>query len=171
MAKSYRVGVAGLVHDHVWGELPHWMNHPQAEVVAAADSNPPLTERIQKEFSVEKIYDSVETMLDAEDLDVLQICTSNRDHVPAVQAAAARGVHCVVEKPMAHTLEGADAMLSAVTEADVRLAVNWPIQWNVSVRRAMDMVKAGDIGRTFNARIRMAHEGPRELGCSPYFCG
>ena len=37
MAKTYRVGVAKLVHDHVWGELRRWKELPNVEVVAAGD--------------------------------------------------------------------------------------------------------------------------------------
>ena len=37
MSKTYRLGVAGLVHDHVWSELKCWMETGRVEVVAAAD--------------------------------------------------------------------------------------------------------------------------------------
>ena len=40
MSKTYRVGFASLVHDHVWGELQHWKAHPNVEIVAAAISTP-----------------------------------------------------------------------------------------------------------------------------------
>ena len=35
MSKTYRVGFASLVHDHVWGELNRWKAHPNVEIVAA----------------------------------------------------------------------------------------------------------------------------------------
>ena len=35
--------------------------------------------------------------------------------------------------------------------------------------RALELVKSGEIGHVFHARIHMAHQGPKEAGCSPYF--
>ena len=39
MSKTYRVGFASLVHDHVWGELNRWKEHPPVEIVAAGDNH------------------------------------------------------------------------------------------------------------------------------------
>ena len=44
MAESFRVGVAGLVHDHVWSMLRWWKEVDGADLVAAADVNPPRQE-------------------------------------------------------------------------------------------------------------------------------
>lgn len=169
MTRTFRVGVAGLVHDHVWGELPFWKGLANVELVAAADPHAELTERATREFGVAKTYASTEAMLAAEKLDVLQVCASNRDGVEAAVAAAARGLHCVVEKPMAHNLAGADRMLAAHRQAGTRLAINWPIYWRPAFQRACQMLSEGALGHVFHATIRMAHEGPREMGCSPYF--
>jgi predicted dehydrogenase len=129
MTRTLKLGVAGLVHDHVWGELPFWKAQPNVELAAVADPHPELNERAVREFGVARSYPSVEAMLAAEKLDLLQVCTSNRDGVDAAVAAAERGIHCVVEKPMAHNLAGADRMLAAHRKAGTRLAINWPIYW------------------------------------------
>ena len=49
MPEPYRVGVAGLIHDHIWGMLRWWKELEGAELVAAADPNPPLLEKIRSE--------------------------------------------------------------------------------------------------------------------------
>lgn len=169
MNRTFRVGIAGLVHDHVWGELPHWRSLAGVELVAAADPHGELRERATREFGVSRTYESTEALLAAESLDVLQICGSNRDGVEAAVQAAARGIHCVVEKPMAHTLAGADRMLAAHRQAGTLLCINWPLYWQPALRQACTMLGEGAIGHVFHANIRMAHEGPREMGCSPYF--
>lgn len=168
--RRYRIGVAGLVHDHVWNELKHWRNTGRVDLVAAADPNQPLLDRVQNEYAVPNVYATVEQMLDAETLDAVQVCTSNADGVAAVELAAARKLHCVVEKPLAATLEGADRMLRAVEDAGVTMMVNWPFRWRPATVQAWQMVSDGIIGHIFQARVRMAHKGPREFGCSDYFC-
>jgi predicted dehydrogenase len=170
MPKTYRVAVAGLVHDHVWQELAYWKQTPGAELVGVADPNAELVERAKREFGIPQAWSDPVAMLDAVRPQIVQVCASNRASTETVVAAAERGVHAIVEKPMAHTLAGADAMLAASRQNQTLLAVNWPIWWSPAWRKAIDLASSGAIGAVFHARYRMAHEGPREIGCSSYFC-
>lgn len=168
--KIYRVGIAGLVHDHVWSELKNWVETGRAEIVAAADPNAPLRERMTTEFGVTSVFESTDKMFDQIAMDIVQVCSSNAGGVEIVEQAARRGIHAVVEKPMAATLEGADRMLSAAEDAGTQLMVNWPFRWRPATVQAWNLIASGIIGDVFHARIRMAHKGPREFGCSDYFC-
>ena len=49
MAKTYRVGVACMSHDHVWGELKHWQSLPNVELVAGGDDEPELLDKLKAE--------------------------------------------------------------------------------------------------------------------------
>ncbi|MBW3540271.1 MAG: Gfo/Idh/MocA family oxidoreductase [Planctomycetes bacterium] len=168
--KRYRVGIAGFVHDHVWGELRKWVETDRVELAAAADPHEPLRERARSEFRVERLFASAEEMFEACELDVVQVCTSNAGAEPVVAAAAKRGLHVVLEKPMAATLAQADRMLAAAEEAGITFLVNWPNRWRPETYAAWKLVSQGAVGHVFHARKRMAHKGPREFGCSPYFC-
>lgn len=168
--KRYRLAVAGLVHDHVWGELAHWQETGRVDFVAAADPNADLRDRVVREFGVEAVFDSTEEMFAQSDVDVVQVCTSNADGVAVVEAAARLGIHAVVEKPLAATLDGANRMLQAAESAGTQLMVNWPFRWRPATVQAWRLVSDGLIGHVFNAQIRMAHKGPREFGCSDHFC-
>jgi predicted dehydrogenase len=170
MSKAYRLGVAGLVHDHVWKELSHWQATGRVKIVAAADPHEPLRERLAREFGVQRFYDDAAKMFEDCELDVVQVCASNTEGAEVVEAAAARGVHAVVEKPMAANLPQADRMLAASEQAGTVLFINWPNRWRPNTLQAWKLVNDGAIGQLFDARIRMAHGGPRELGCSDYFC-
>lgn len=168
--RTYRLGVAGLVHDHVWGELQHWAETGRVDFVAVADPHAPLRERATREFGVGEAFETPAAMFERGKLDVVQVCTSNAGGVEVVEQAAARGVHAVVEKPMAATLAGADRMLQAVEKAGTKLMINWPFRWRPATVQAWDLVRGGVIGHVFHARVRMAHKGPREFGCSDHFC-
>ncbi len=169
MAKKYRVGVAKLVHDHVWGELRHWKEQPNVEVVAAGDVHPRQRERIQKEFDVPRVYDSWEAMLANENLDIVQIAAENSLHADITEAATAKGCHIITEKPMAARLSQADRMLRAAENAGVRLMVNWPNAWSAAWQSFARMLNDGAIGRITYLKYRSAHNGPREIGCDPEF--
>ena len=170
MSSTYRVGVVGLVHDHVWSELAHWAAIPNVELVAVADANPPLLERACSEFGIEQQYDTSDRLFEECELDVIQVCTANSDGATVVEQAVAHGIHAVVEKPMAATLEQADRMLSTVEKAGTQLMLNWPFRWRPNTTHAWRLLQDGAIGHVFHACVRMAHKGPREFGCSDYFC-
>ncbi len=169
--KTYRIGVAGMVHDHVWGLAKSFANCPHAQLVAAADPNEPLRTRMESDFGATATFAEWGEMLDKVELDCLLITTENSRAADIAEAAAAKGIHMIVEKPMAATLAQADRMLKAAQAAGVQLMVNWATAWHPSVNKAVELVNAGAIGQVFDVRVRMAHHGPKELGCSEYFYG
>jgi len=167
--KEYTAGIAGMVHDHVWGLARDLLNCPNVRLVAAADPNEPLRERARRELGVQRLYEDWGEMLEQEQLDCVAVATENSACADVTEAAAARGIHILVEKPMAATLAQADRMLTATESAGVQLMVNWPIAWKANHLKAAELVRSGAIGQVFFARMRMAHQGPKEIGCSPFF--
>ena len=169
MAKTYKVGVAEMVHDHVWSELEHWKAMPNVELVAAGDVNAPLRERAQGEYGVAQTYGSWQEMVEREELDIVQAASENNAGADIVEACAAKGIHVISEKPMAATLAQANRMAKAAEDAGTLLLINWPTAWYASVQEWERRLLAGDIGEIFYIKYRSAHNGPREMGCSPYF--
>ncbi len=167
--KAFRLLVEGLVHDHAWKMLPQFLKVPGVEIVGGADPNRPLRDKLRREFGVTTLFDDHRDLFNRVEADAVFVCDTNAGGVPIVEAAAAHGLHALVEKPMAATAEGARRMLAATKKHRTRLMVNWPIAWNASIVRALELVKSGEIGHVFHARIHMAHQGPKEAGCSPYF--
>ena len=171
--KTYRIGVAALVHDHVWGELRHWKATGRVELVAAGDVNQRLRDKAQSEYGVGKVYDTWQEMLDAEgdSLDIVQIAAENNVHAEIVEAATAKGCHIISEKPMAARLEQANRMVDAAEKAGVRLFVNWPSAWSPAFQEMERRILAGEIGDVRYYKYRSAHDGPKEIGCDPAFWG
>ena len=169
MTKPYRAAVLGMVHDHVWGELPALKSCERAELVAAWDANAPLRERVSKEYGC-RTYKDCEELLDKESLDAVYVFSSNADGTELSVKAIERGLHVLVEKPMAATLDGAERMLAASRKHNVRLMINWPFAWWPQLQQALRMASEGAIGEVWQVRYRAAHQGPEELGCSKYFC-
>ncbi len=167
--KTYRVGVACMSHDHVWGELHHWKNLPNVELVAGGDDEPQLLEKLKREFNVARVYDSWQKMLEDEPLDIVQAAGGNSEGAAIVEAAAAMGIHVISEKPMAATLAQADRMLEAARKAGTLLLINWPTAWSADWQELERRALAGDIGELRYTRYRSAHNGPVAIGCAPEF--
>ena len=169
MPRPCRLGVLGLTHDHVWENLAQAVAHPDARLSAAADPHQQLLGRVEQEYHC-RPYSNYETMLDNEDLDAVYVYSDNARGPLLTEMAANRGLHVLVEKPMAADLAGAEQMRTAVADAQVRMIVNWPFAWWPQMQHALQLAAAGEIGRVWQVRYRAAHAGPQELGCSPFFC-
>ncbi|MBC8136477.1 MAG: Gfo/Idh/MocA family oxidoreductase [Fibrella sp.] len=169
--KTYKIGVASLVHDHIWGELNHWKSLTNAQIVAAGDVNEPLRERFAQMFPEARLYPSWQTMLDAEGgtLDVVQCASENNVHANIVETSAERGLHVISEKPMAATFAQAKRMVDAAKRHNTRLFINWPTASNPAFQEWERRISAGEIGDVRFVRYRSAHNGPREIGCDPHF--
>jgi predicted dehydrogenase len=168
MPDKLRVGVLGLSHDHIWDNLKSLSESADGVLVAAADPHPELQEHVRS-LGCEHVFADYSELLDSVPLDAVYIYADNRQGVDLAVQAAARGLHIMVEKPMASTLAGADRMRGAAHAAGVQLMVNWPIAWRPELQYAFQLIDEGRIGDIFQVNYRSAHAGPRELGCSPYF--
>jgi predicted dehydrogenase len=167
--KTWRIGVLGLTHDHVWGNLAALAAADNGELVAAADPNGPLLEKVRELYGC-AVYADHQEMLARERLDAVYVYGDNATGAELAALAAGRGLHVMVEKPMAADLAGADRMLAAAEQAGVRLMVNWPFAWWPQLQTAIEIALSGRLGRLWHVKYRAAHAGPREVGCSEYFC-
>ncbi|MBL68915.1 MAG: oxidoreductase [Verrucomicrobiales bacterium] len=164
-----RLGIIGLSHDHVWDVLPTAVARDDVELIAATSLQPPLLERAEREYGVATYTDATE-MAAGETLDAVLIYGNNRAGAEEGVRALERGWHVLIEKPLAADLEGADALLKAADATGRRLMVNWPIAWWPQIQQALALALIGEIGDLWQVRYRAAHQGPREMGASEYFC-
>ncbi len=86
-------------------------------------------------------------MLDEVDLDAVVVSLPHAQLAPAALAAAARGKHVLLEKPMATTVADAQAVVDACRTAGVRLMVNFVHRFRAEYRRAWEAIRSGTIGR------------------------
>jgi predicted dehydrogenase len=153
----HRIATLGLHHDHVWSNLKELQQTGRAKLVAAADTDHELQNRYQSEFPG-KTYQSYEKLLSDEELDAVYIFGSNKLSEDLTVMACERGLHCLVEKPMASNLEGANRMYDSAVSAKVRLMINWPFAWWPQLRHGIAMAQAGEIGKLWQVKYLAAHQ-------------
>jgi len=168
MPKKLRVGFASLVHDHVWGELHHWKNHPLVELVAVGEPSERLRNKALA-AGVPKAYDTWEELLDKEQLDIVQAASDNCTAADITEMSMEKGAHVVTEKPMAATFDQANLMVAASQNHQRLLMVNWPNVWEPAFQEWERQILSGAIGRILHLKRRNAHNGPKEIGCDPAF--
>ena len=75
------------------------------------------------------------------------VATPTREHAPVAVACAERGVHLLVEKPIAESLDQAKRIIVAARDRGTRVLVGHHRRHNPLVRKARDLVRGGELGR------------------------
>jgi predicted dehydrogenase len=166
---SLRVGILGLSHDHVWGNLAALAASDLGHAVAAADPNPQLRVRLERAHAGIAAQATYDALLERTDIDAVLIFADNRTSAELGVRALGRGLPVMIEKPMAADLAGADALLAAAHATRVPLMINWPTVWRPALRHGLALISSGAIGEPVQLSHRGGHAGPREFGCSPEF--
>lgn len=125
-----------------------------ARLAGVCDSDAERARAFGEQYGVPWFADMNE-MFGAVEADVASILTPSGMHAGHAIAAAAAGLHVVVEKPMALRLEDADAMIRACDEARVKLFVVKQNRFNVPVVKAREALDQGRFGRLVLGTVRV----------------
>ncbi|APW61956.1 Gfo/Idh/MocA family protein [Paludisphaera borealis] len=121
-------------------------NLSESEFVAVCDSDRGRAEAFAARYGVAPFTD-VAAMIEESRPQAILIGTPHPLHAAPAVVAARAGVHVLVEKPLAASLEDCDAMLAAAREGGVKLGVISQRRWYEPVRRMKQAVAEGKIGR------------------------
>lgn len=119
---------------------------PQANLLAVADPDTQRARRVAAELEVEHAFNSLEALLERKDIQAVVIASPDKFHAGAVQLAAAAGKDILCEKPLALTIEDADAALAAVDKSQVRMQVGHMRRYDPAYADAKKRIEAGEIG-------------------------
>jgi len=166
-----RIAVIGMVHGHVEGLLWRAANKDDVKIVGVFEPNKALFERLAAKYKLDPAlrFDDLGAMLDATRPEAASVMTSIKDHLMAVEACAPRGVHTLLEKPLAFSNEDATAMAALAAKHGVLVLTNFETSWYASVREAKRLVAAGGMSPLRHMVFRHGHKGPKEIGCAPEF--
>jgi predicted dehydrogenase len=126
------------------------LKSPLAREVIACDIREERRRLIKKRYSIET-YDDIEKAL-AQQVSAVLICTPTSTHIPIALAAAKRGLHLFIEKPLSHTLDGIDQLIRLVQEKKLVALVGCNTRFFASMRLVKKLVDSGTIGRVLLAR-------------------
>jgi UDP-N-acetyl-2-amino-2-deoxyglucuronate dehydrogenase len=125
-----------------------------AELAAVCDTVIEKAEKLARAYGV-PAYSDMHQMMQREKVDVVVILTESGKHAAHTVALAPYGKHIVVEKPMALTLDDADAMIRACDRANVRLFVVKQNRFNLPVVELRRALEAGRFGKLVMGTVRV----------------
>src|SRR5579871_1511117 len=166
-----RVGIVGLVHGHVHGFLEQSRHSPLIEIVGIAEPDRGLLSQAAPKYGFDQtqLFTDLEEMIAKAHPQAVLVYTNTLDHRKVVEICARHGVHVMMEKPLAVSLEDALAMQKAAHEAKIHVLVNYETSWYPSNHAAYDLVHEGSIGEIRKVVIHDGHKGPKEINVQPEF--
>jgi len=142
--RKLKIGVAGLGRAFSV-MLPTFRGDARVALVAAADPRPEARERFVADFGG-KAYASVDELCADPDVKIVYVATPHQHHAPHARCAAAHRKHLLVEKPVALTLQDAQAMIEAARDAGVHLMVGHSHSFDAPILRTRALIESGAFG-------------------------
>lgn len=167
-----RLAIVGLVHGHVYGFLYAACGREDVRLVGIQDPSDNLLDRYGKRHNLpEKLwYQDLDRLLDEAKPEAVAAFTDIRDHRMVVEACAKRGIHVMMEKPLAVSVDDALAIERAAIAGKIHVLVNYETTWYPNTAAMLEIARdGGELGELRRIIALTGHKGPKELGMPQEF--
>lgn len=145
------IGAGGIVQH---GHMPAYRK-AGFQVAGIASRSAESVERMAKQWEIPCCFTDWHALLELPTVQIVDVTYPfDEERLEIVRAAASRGKHIMMQKPMAHSLEAAREMVEVAARHDVLLAVNQNARWSPHYRAARLAIEAGLLGEVY----LLAHE-------------
>jgi len=147
-------GFMGKAHAMAYAAMPMFFWPAPALPVrkVVVDVTQELAEDARDRFGFEEASTDWLSVVQRDDIDIVDICTPNNMHAEMAIAAAKAGKHILCEKPLSNTLEDAERMTAAVREAGVISMAAFNYRRTPAIALAKKLITDGKIGEIRNFR-------------------
>ena len=166
-----RLAVVGLVHGHVHGILSDAQRRDDVDLVGVFEPDSLLLNEISDRYNVPRRlrFSNLAEMLDRVRPDAVSVNSNTFDHADIVEECARRGIHVMVEKPLAVSMEHARRIQRAADESGIHVLVNYETTWYPGNSVVEELLDSGALGTIRRMVVRDGHFGPKEIGVSEAF--
>ncbi len=145
------VGSMGRNHARVYAEMP------DVELVGVADMSSEAARSVTGRFGG-AAYANYSQLLDEQKPDAVTVAVPTVDHLQVALDMIERGIHLLIEKPIAHSVEEGQKIIDAAKSAGVKLMIGHIERFNPAVMALKDHLNQGELGRVFEMDAR--RQGP-----------
>jgi predicted dehydrogenase len=142
-------GMAGRAHvaGYRAATAIHGGGLPEVRFVAVGDVNATVAKETAHRFGYQRAESSWQAVAAAPDIDVVSVVVANTLHREVVEGLLAAGKHVLCEKPLAPSIEDAEAMVAAAHAAGTQTATGFTFRRSPSINAIRAQLASGVIGR------------------------
>ncbi len=144
--RPLRVAVAGLGY---WGPniARNVARLSDVELAWCCDASEANRARVAEQFPGVRFTDDLDEVLADDTVDAVALATPVPSHAPLAVRVLEAGKHCFVEKPMAQSVAGAEAVVAAAEANGRVLMVGHLLEYHPGVMKLKELIDGGELGR------------------------
>jgi predicted dehydrogenase len=168
--KPLQIAIDGLTHTHV-----HWIlgraKDGDIEIVGVAEPNTDLAKRYFQQYNLDKslLFPSLEALLKVKRPEAVAAFNSINQHLSTVKICAPKGIHVMVEKPLAVSYAHAIEMATLARQHKIHLLTNYETTWYSTNHRVHELIQESKLGDLRKVVVHDGHPGPKEIGVNQEF--
>lgn len=145
-------GAMGRAHGMGYRDLVfhYGLRHDAVKIIGVATTRLESAQQAAAELGCEIATTDWRSLINRDDVQVVDICTPHDAHEEQVIAAAQAGKHIYCEKPLARNMDEAQRMAEAIAAAGVQCALTFNFRFFPCVQRAKQLLVDGFCGRVFS---------------------
>jgi predicted dehydrogenase len=151
------IGNMGRHHVRVYAEME------DVEIVAVVDTDETETRKAVRSYRVKNVYTDYQKMLDQEKPDLVSIAVPTQHHAKVACEAMRRGVHVLVEKPLALTQAEGQRIIDMAASQGVKLMVGHIERFNPAITEIKRRLDGEELGRVFQVHARRLSPFPGRI--------
>ncbi|MBN1669802.1 MAG: Gfo/Idh/MocA family oxidoreductase [Kiritimatiellae bacterium] len=167
--RTMRLAVVGA---GFWSQfqIPAWREIGGAEIVALCNRTRPKAETLAQKFNIKKVFTDLETLLQAEELDFIDIVTEVPAHAEQVALAAKYKIPVICQKPMGPDYATCLSMVSVCKQAGIPFFIHENFRWIAQFRAFKHALDLGVIGTPRRIQITLKSATRELFGAQPFSC-
>ncbi len=169
--KPIRLAVAGMTHGHISFILGR-KDKKDFQLVGVFEPNTELAQKLAGKYGLDPklIHHNLSQMLDEVKPEAVVAFGSIFSHLAVVEECAPRGIHVMVEKPLAVNMKHATRMAELAQKYNIQLLTDYETSWYPTTAQSFKMVNEDHfVGTVRKVVIHDGHQGPKEIGCDKVF--
>ncbi len=172
-AQEYKIAVVSMLHAHVWLHLDTMLKGDKVKLVGISETLPDLIQRAEREDVIPQtqgvkrpgvpaslIFADWKKMIDQTKPDIVWAFTPTNEHLDVVRYCAPKGIHVMMEKPLAATLKEALEIQTLARKYNILVLTNYGSTWQANQYAAKAAVDADEIGPVWRLHAVTGHNGP-----------
>jgi predicted dehydrogenase len=171
-SRPLRLAIAGLVHGHVSGFLRGAQARTDVQIVGVFEKDAALLKSYgeRSKLPADALFTDLATMIDRTKPEAIASFTNTLDHPSIVEAAAARHIDVMMEKPLAVSNADAQRIVRAAAQGGIEVFVNYETTWYPSHGAIWTLMKEKATAGEIRKLVAMdGHQGPKAINVQPEF--
>jgi predicted dehydrogenase len=166
------VGVGWIAQNSFLPGVDHTGN---SKVVALVTGHEEKAAKVSEKYGIDAVYtyDEYDLLLASGRIDAAYLATPNWDHVELAVKTLDAGIHLLLEKPMAVSVEECERIIAASERSGAKLMVAYRLHFEPGTLKAIERVRSGEIGavRFFNSSFSQQVSGANHRARNGFWAG